>query len=158
GTLQCITWKDGKALWTERLGGGVWGSLVHADGRFYVTLLDGETVVVAAKPKFEVLAKNPLKERTLSSIAISDGHLFIRTYKHLVHRQVTAAALRSNALQIRNSKHQIPNKYEIQSTNDRNAARRSFLSFELIWVCLGFGASNFVLGTLVSIAFSREHA
>jgi outer membrane protein assembly factor BamB len=84
GTMQCIDWKTGKTLWTERIGGGVWGSLVHADGRLYVTRLDGETVVVAAKPKFEVLANNPLdKERTLSSIAISDGEIFIRTYKHL---------------------------------------------------------------------------
>ena len=83
GTLQCLEWKTGKTLWTERIGGGVWGSLVHADGRFYVTRLDGETVVVAAKPKFELLANNPLKERTLSSIAVSDGQVFIRTYKHL---------------------------------------------------------------------------
>ena len=83
GTLQCIEWKTGKSLWTERLGGGVWGSLVHADGKLYVTRLDGETVVVAAKPKFELIAKNPLGERTLSSIAISDGQIFIRTYKHL---------------------------------------------------------------------------
>jgi outer membrane protein assembly factor BamB len=83
GTMQCIDWKSGKSLWTERIDGGVWGSLVHAEDRLYVTRLDGETVVVAAKPKFEVLANNPLKERTLSSIAISDGQLFIRTYKHL---------------------------------------------------------------------------
>ncbi len=89
GTMQCIDWKTGKTLWTERIGGTVWGSLVHADDRLYITLQSGETVVVAAKPKFEVLAKNSLKEDdkdnelTRSSIAVSDGQLFIRTYEHL---------------------------------------------------------------------------
>ena len=83
GTFQCIEWKTGKILCTERIGGGVWGSLVHADGRLYVTNLEGETLVLAAKPSLEVLARNPLKERTLASIAVSDRAIFLRTYKHL---------------------------------------------------------------------------
>jgi outer membrane protein assembly factor BamB len=83
GTAQCIEWKTGKILWSERVGAGAWGSLVHADGKLYVTNLDGETFILAAKPEFEVIARNPLKERTLASIAVSDGRLFIRTYKHL---------------------------------------------------------------------------
>ncbi len=83
GTAQCIELKTGKTLWTERVGPGVWGSLVHAGDRLYVTNLEGETLVLAAGPKFEVLARNPLKERTLASVAVSDGCLFIRTYQHL---------------------------------------------------------------------------
>jgi outer membrane protein assembly factor BamB len=83
GTAQCIEWKTGKTLWNERIGAAVWGSLVYADGRLYVTNVDGDTIIFAAKPKFETIAKNPLKERTLGSIAVSDGHLFIRTYKNL---------------------------------------------------------------------------
>jgi outer membrane protein assembly factor BamB len=73
----------GKSLWTERVGGEVWSSPVCAEGRLYVTNLEGETLVLAAKPTFEVLSRNPLKERTLASIAISDGSIFIRTYQHL---------------------------------------------------------------------------
>jgi outer membrane protein assembly factor BamB len=83
GTAQCIELKTGKALWTERVGPGAWGSLVHADGRLYVTNVEGETLVLAVSPKFEILSRNPLKERTLSSLAISDGMIFIRTYEHL---------------------------------------------------------------------------
>jgi outer membrane protein assembly factor BamB len=83
GTFQCIEWKTGKVLGTERTGGGVWGSLVYADGRLYVTNLDGETLVLAAKPSLEVLSRNPLKERTLASIAVADRAIFVRTYKHL---------------------------------------------------------------------------
>jgi len=38
---------------------------------------------VAAGPKFEVLAENPLNDYALSSPAISDGQIFIRTAAHL---------------------------------------------------------------------------
>jgi outer membrane protein assembly factor BamB len=83
GTAQCIELKTGKVLWTERVGAKVWGSLVAADGKLYVTNLEGETLVLDAKPTFKVLARNPLKERTMASIAVSDGDLFIRTHEHL---------------------------------------------------------------------------
>jgi hypothetical protein len=39
--------------------------------------------VLKAGPTFEVLAENPLDEFTLSSPAISDGQIFIRTQNHL---------------------------------------------------------------------------
>ena len=54
-----------------------------ADGRLYVTNRDGETLVMAAKPNFELLAKSRLEEPVYASIAVSNGELFIRSYKHL---------------------------------------------------------------------------
>jgi outer membrane protein assembly factor BamB len=56
---------------------------VLADGKIYVTSEDGLTTVVKAGPKFEVLAENALNDYCLSSPAISDGHIFIRTAQHL---------------------------------------------------------------------------
>ena len=82
GTFMCLEWKTGKEVFSERLG-GVWGSLVHSGERLYITDLQGTTHVVAAKPQFEVLSTNALAERTLSSIAVADKELFIRTYEHL---------------------------------------------------------------------------
>ena len=55
------------------------GSPVLADGRIYVTNEDGVTIVAKAGPEFQVLAENDLGEHTLSSPAISDGQIFIRT-------------------------------------------------------------------------------
>jgi outer membrane protein assembly factor BamB len=83
GTFQCLEVKTGKVLSTDRVGAGVWGSLVYADGRLYVANLDGETLVLAAKPTLAILARNPLQERTLASVAVADRALLIRTYKHL---------------------------------------------------------------------------
>ena len=59
------------------------GSPVLADGKIYVTNEDGLTTVVMAGPKFEVLAENALNDYCLSSPAISDGQIFIRTAQHL---------------------------------------------------------------------------
>jgi hypothetical protein len=52
---------------------------VLADGRVYVTDEDGVTTVFRAGPAFERLAENDLGEYTLSSPAVSEGQIFIRT-------------------------------------------------------------------------------
>jgi len=84
GTAQCIEVKTGKDLWNkQRVGGSTWASMVAAAGRLYVTNRAGDTLVFAARPKFEQLAKNSLGEPVLASLAISDGDLFIRSHKHL---------------------------------------------------------------------------
>ena len=44
---------------------------------------EGVTTVVKAGPKFEILAENSIDEYVLSSIAISEGQLFLRGDRHL---------------------------------------------------------------------------
>lgn len=81
--LACLELKTGKELWSENIAGGIWGSIVQADGKLYVTSQRGETIVFAPKPEFEVIARNSINEMTRASIVPSNGELFIRTYKHL---------------------------------------------------------------------------
>jgi hypothetical protein len=57
--------------------------MVVSGDRLYVLTKSGETVVFAAKPKFEVLASNNLGDSTNGSIAVSDGELFMRTSRFL---------------------------------------------------------------------------
>lgn len=86
GVPHSFDLKTGEELWkveSRPRGGGAWGSMVHADGRLYVTTRGGTTHVMAAGPAFELLASNALNEHTDASIAVSEGELFIRTYKHL---------------------------------------------------------------------------
>ena len=54
-----------------------------ADGKIYATSEAGVTTVMRAGPKFEILAENDLASYTLSSPAISDGHIFLRTAQFL---------------------------------------------------------------------------
>jgi outer membrane protein assembly factor BamB len=88
GAPHCYDLKTGEDRWKDekRVGSGLtWGSMVHADGRLYVLMRDGDTVVLAANPRFELLAVNKLGsgEATNSSLAISKADIFIRTFKHL---------------------------------------------------------------------------
>ena len=81
GILWCLDAKTGKEIWGgQRIKAAIYSaSPVLADGKLYVTSEDGLVTVVKAGPTFEVLAENDMKEYTLSSPAISDGQIFIRT-------------------------------------------------------------------------------
>jgi outer membrane protein assembly factor BamB len=81
GIMWCLEAKTGKEVYgQQRLRPGTYsGSFVLADGRLYITNEDGLTSVVKAGPKFEVLAENAFDDYTLSSPAVSDGQIFIRT-------------------------------------------------------------------------------
>jgi outer membrane protein assembly factor BamB len=85
GILFCLDAKTGKRVYgPQRLRSATYsGSPVVGDGKIYVTNEDGVTVVFKAGPVFELLAENDLDEYTLSSPAISDGQIFIRTDKAL---------------------------------------------------------------------------
>jgi outer membrane protein assembly factor BamB len=85
GVVYALNAKTGVLVWgPSRLPSGTYSaSPVLAEGRVYVTNEDGVTSVFAAGPAFELLAQNPLNDYTLSSPAISQGQIFIRTAKHL---------------------------------------------------------------------------
>ena len=85
GIMWCLDARTGAEVYgQQRLKPGTYSSSpVLADGRIYVTSEDGLTTVVKAGPKFEVLAENALNDYCLSSPAISDGQIFIRTAQHL---------------------------------------------------------------------------
>jgi hypothetical protein len=59
--------------------------MIHAAGRLYILMRDGETLVFNAGPRYELLAANRLGtgEQTNSSLAVADGEVFIRTFRHL---------------------------------------------------------------------------
>ncbi|MEX0704399.1 MAG: PQQ-binding-like beta-propeller repeat protein [Planctomycetales bacterium] len=87
GVPKCFDMKTGEDLWQEQLdkrpGTTAWGSMVHAGDKLYITDQRGTTIVLAASPKYQLLAQNELKEHVNASPAISNGDIFIRTWKHL---------------------------------------------------------------------------
>lgn len=86
GLVQCLDLKTGNERWKDRLGGEkIWASIVVAEGRLYVTDEAGTTFVFAPNPdRLELLAKNSVGEGTNSTLAISDGQIFLRTFEHLI--------------------------------------------------------------------------
>jgi outer membrane protein assembly factor BamB len=83
--IECIEPKTGKVLWKERATGAeIWGSMTYAAGHIYVTDKKGKTVVIKPNPeKLEVIATNDLGETANSTPAVSNGEIFIRTFKAL---------------------------------------------------------------------------
>lgn len=86
GLLTCLDAKTGKV---EYEGARVpkaaifVASPVAYEGKILITNEEGDTYVVKAGPKHEVLQTNSLGEAVSASPAIADGKLFIRGHNHL---------------------------------------------------------------------------
>lgn len=90
GVAFALDVKTGETVYgPERLPSGTYSaSPILADGKIYVTTEEeGITTVYRAGPKFEILSSNKLagdcSPYCLSTVAISDGQLFIRTSSFL---------------------------------------------------------------------------
>ncbi len=83
GIVSCLDAKTGEVHWYERATGPISASPVVAPGRLYLTDEQGKTTVLATGKTFKVLAENEIGERTLASMAVGEGVLFLRTEEHL---------------------------------------------------------------------------
>ena len=83
GVMTCANATDGEVHWQERVCGSVSASPIFSEGRIFVIDESGKAAVVNASKQFKILAENELEERTLASMAATDGALYIRTLDHL---------------------------------------------------------------------------
>lgn len=88
GVLHCQDAATGDTTETRLLPetGRVWPSPVLAEGKLYIVSQFAGVYVVAANPKYELIAHNKFaddKSRSNASIAISDGQLFLRNDQYL---------------------------------------------------------------------------
>jgi len=85
GIMWCRDARTGAEIWgNQRVRPGTYSaSPVVSDAKVFVTSEDGVTTVIEAGPVFKVLAENDLAEYSLSSPAVSDSQLFLRTQGHL---------------------------------------------------------------------------
>lgn len=83
GIATCADARTGEIRWSERLGGNFSASPIAVDGRIYFQNETGVGYAVKAAKTYELLATNDLAERSLSSPAVADGALYIRTESHL---------------------------------------------------------------------------
>ncbi len=86
GLLTCLDAKTGAVQYDNGripFPATFTASPVAVDGKILITSEDGDTFVIKAGPKHEVLATNSIEEPVFASPAISQGLLFIRGYKNL---------------------------------------------------------------------------
>lgn len=87
GIAYCADLRTGSILYEQRLdrAGQVYASPIIADGKLVYTSRSGRSFVLAARPRFEQLAVNDLRDGSTfnSSPAVSDGQLLLRSDKYL---------------------------------------------------------------------------
>jgi Ankyrin repeats (3 copies)/PQQ-like domain len=85
GVLTAYEAKTGERVYRARVGGGgsFAASPVAADGKLYFSNEDGDVIVARAGRQYEELAKNSMKEVIMSTPAISDGLIVVRTLGHV---------------------------------------------------------------------------
>jgi FOG: WD40-like repeat len=85
GIVFVLDAKTGAEIYgSQRIKPGTYSSSpILADGKIYITNEDGMTTVLKAGPQFEILAENNLDDYCLSTVAISEGQIFLRTTKYL---------------------------------------------------------------------------
>ena len=83
GLFSCRDAKTNKVYYEERLLGPSSSSLLYADGLIFAIDEKGASAVVKPSKTMEVVSKSNLDEKTLSSMAVCDNDLLIRTEKAL---------------------------------------------------------------------------
>jgi len=79
GIAHCFDAKTGEIVYAERIGGNHSASPIHADGHIYFLSETGETTLIKSGPKFEIVGRNSIDEKCQASLAVSQGHLYLRT-------------------------------------------------------------------------------
>ena len=85
GVLTAYDGKSGERIYRARVGGGgsFAASPIAADGKLYFSNEDGDVIVARAGRTYQELAKNSMKEVIMSTPAISDGTIVVRTLGHV---------------------------------------------------------------------------
>ncbi len=83
GIASCLDRKTGETLWRQRIGGNYSASPIFVDGRIYFLSEEAVATAIAPGREFRRLASSELDGRTLASMAVSLGSIFIRSDRHL---------------------------------------------------------------------------
>ena len=84
GYVSCLRSATGEQLWREKPAGTFFGSPVWVNGKLYCITTNGEVVVIKAAPTYELLAVNPLGEKSHATPAVAGGRMYLRTFSHLI--------------------------------------------------------------------------
>jgi outer membrane protein assembly factor BamB len=86
GLVTCLDAKTGAVKYEggrPPVPATLMASPVAVDGRLLLMSQDGDTFVVKAGPRFEIVGTNPLGEPVSASAAVAGGRLYIRGERHL---------------------------------------------------------------------------
>lgn len=91
GIYRCYDPASGRVLKELRAVGSLQSSMIASEDYIYITETSGRTTVIKNDENWTVVAKNDLNERIVSSLAASQGSLFIRTGESLIALRLQTA-------------------------------------------------------------------
>ena len=84
GFAGCFHARTGQRVWLERLeDAGFASSPLLISGKIYATSTAGDVYVLAAEPKYKLLAHNELGETVRATGAVAGGRLYLRGDRQL---------------------------------------------------------------------------
>ena len=83
GIVTAVEAKTGQEVWSERIGGNYSASPIFANGHCYFFSEEGKATVLAPGREFKKVAENKLDGGFMSSPAVTDNALILRTKTHL---------------------------------------------------------------------------
>ena len=85
GLVSCLDAKTGQPLKQERVysTAGYYASPVAGDGKIYLFREKGDGSVISAKADWDQISRAKFGEPIFATPAIVDGHIYVRTEKHL---------------------------------------------------------------------------
>lgn len=82
-TFHCVDAQTGQAVWTQELGGEVWGSALAADGKVYVGTRRGDFWTFALSREKRLLQRLELGAPISATPVAANGTLYVGTMTHL---------------------------------------------------------------------------
>ena len=84
GLVTCLDAKSGDLVWSERIASGkYWSAPFIANGKIYFHSEEGVTTVIEDGRNFKIVSENKINGKLMSSAAVSDGAIFLRSDKAL---------------------------------------------------------------------------
>lgn len=81
--FSCIEAKTGKAVWQKSRFGK--GNLVYADGKFWLTTIEGELIIAKADSQgYQELSRASILEKNRQTVSIADGYGYLRDDSNIV--------------------------------------------------------------------------
>jgi outer membrane protein assembly factor BamB len=83
GVVSCLNAITGKVFWTERVGGKFTASPILLEDRLYNIDEAGKLSCLSATEKYELLGTTDLGEESYSTLAVSNGAVYAKTFSKM---------------------------------------------------------------------------
>jgi len=84
GTISCWDLDKGAPIWSQRYAGRFHGSPIAVGDYLYCMTTEGQVVVLRAGDAYEVVAVNPLGDKSEATPAVANNRLYLRTLTSVI--------------------------------------------------------------------------